>query len=60
MAVLSMTQDAKAAARVDAAASSRKAALVGPAFLVTIAVAMTAWIGALVWGLLLFLTWLVS
>ena len=40
--------------------STRKADLPGFAFLATIAVVMTAWIGALVWAAMAFLNWLVS
>jgi hypothetical protein len=59
MAVL-MTQEAEAATRADAAASSRKTDLHGLACLATIAIVMTAWIGALVWAAMAFLSWLVS
>ena len=59
MAVL-MTQEAEAATRADAPASSRKTDLHGLAFLATIAIVMTAWIGALVLAAMAFLSWLVS
>jgi len=55
-----MTQEAEAATRADAAASSRKTDLHGLAFLATIAIVMTAWICALVWAAMAFLSWLVS
>lgn len=58
MAVLVMTQEAKAAAR--AGASARKTDLSGPALLAAIILVMTAWIGGLVWAAMAFLTWLVS
>ena len=60
MAVPLMTQEAEAAGRADVAASSRKADLHGLAFLATIAIVMTAWIGGLVWAAMAFLSWLVS
>jgi hypothetical protein len=60
MAVSLMTQEAEAATRADAAASSRKADLHGLAFLTTIAIVMTAWIAGLVWAAMAFLSWLVS
>ncbi|MET4384320.1 hypothetical protein ABIB73_000055 [Bradyrhizobium sp. F1.4.3] len=60
MAVPLMTQEAEAATRADAAASRRKADLHGLALLATIIIAMTAWIGALVWAAIAFLSWLVS
>ena len=43
-----------------APAPTRKADLHGLAFLATIAIVMTAWIGALVWAAMAFLSWLVS
>lgn len=55
-----MTQNVEAAARADAAVPSRKLDLPGFAFLATIAVVMTAWIGSLVWAAMAFLNWLVS
>jgi hypothetical protein len=42
------------------ATSTRKPNLHGLAFLATIAIVMTAWIGALVWAAIAFLSWLVS
>jgi hypothetical protein len=60
MAVPLMTQEAEAATRADAAASSRKTDLHGLAFLATIAIVMTAWIAGLVWAVMAFLSWLVS
>jgi hypothetical protein len=59
MAVSLMTQEAEAVTRADTA-SSRKADLHGLAFLATIAIVMTAWIGGLVWAAMAFLSWLVS
>ena len=47
-------------ADAQAPASPRKADLNGLAFLATIAIVMTAWIGALVWAAMAFLSWLVS
>lgn len=47
-------------AAAQTSASSRKAELHGLAFLATIAIVMTAWIGALVWAAMAFLSWLVS
>jgi hypothetical protein len=47
-------------AEAQAPTSTRKADLPGFAFLATIAVVMTAWIGALVWAAMAFLNWLVS
>ncbi|KRQ03114.1 hypothetical protein ACNJX9_22185 [Bradyrhizobium sp. DASA03076] len=47
-------------AEAQAPASMRKADLQGFAFLATIAIVMTAWIGALVWAAMAFLSWLVS
>ena len=44
----------------EAPASTRKPDLPGFAFLATIAIVMTAWIGALVWAAMAFLSWLVS
>jgi hypothetical protein len=60
MAVPLMTQEAEAATRADAAASSRKTDLHGLAFLATIAIVMTAWIAGLVWAVMAFLSGLVS
>lgn len=59
MAVPLMTQEAEAAAQAHTA-SSRKTDLHGLACLATIAVVMTVWIGALVWAVMAFLSWLVS
>lgn len=47
-------------AEAQAPASTRKADLQGFAFLATIAIVMTAWISALVWAAMAFLSWLVS
>ena len=46
--------------RDEAPAPTRKADLHGLAFLATIAIVMTAWIAALIWAAMAFLTWLVS
>lgn len=53
-----MTQKAESAAQPDA--SPRKADAIGLALLATTILAMTAWIGGLVWALIAFLNWLVS
>ncbi|MBR1086398.1 hypothetical protein JQ621_02795 [Bradyrhizobium manausense] len=53
-----MTHKAEGAAQSDV--SPRKADVVGLALLSTIILAMTAWIGGLVWALMAFLNWLVS
>ncbi len=60
MAVSLMAHEAKATTRADTAASSRKTDLHGLAFLATIAIVMTAWIAALIWAAMAFLSWLVS
>jgi hypothetical protein len=60
MTVPVMTQDSEAAAQADVAAASGKPDLRSLAFLAVIAIAMTAWIGGLVWAAIAFLTWLVS
>ena len=60
MAVPLMTHEARAATRADTAALSRKTDLHGLAFLATIAIVMTAWIAALIWAAMAFLSWLVS
>jgi len=62
MAVLNMTRKVQASiqAAPRADASSRKADAFGFAFLATIFLVMTVWIGGLVWAAMAFLSWLVS
>lgn len=55
-----MTQEAQAIAQVDPTLSRPKADLLGVAFLATLAVVMTIWIGALGWAAISVLNWIVG
>jgi hypothetical protein len=56
-----MTQEAEAAAPVtDVQAPPSGTDLLGPAFLVTIAITMIAWIGGLIWVGVELVRWLIS
>ncbi len=56
-----MTQDAEVAAPVTSAQAQPSGAdLIGPTYLVTIGVVMTAWIGGLIWVGIELVRWLIS
>jgi hypothetical protein len=60
MVVHDMAHEAEAAAQADVATAPRRIDLLGIACLSTIAVAMTAWIGGLIWLALALVNWLAS
>ena len=53
-----MTREAAAEAHVPT--QRKRADVFGVTFLATIGIVMLAWIAGLVWGLMAFMTWLVS
>jgi hypothetical protein len=53
-----MTREAAAEAHVPT--QRKRTDVFGVAFLATIGIVMLAWIAGLVWGLMAFMTWLVS